>query len=148
MDIPSTVLQDFPRLNVLTARQRSQWTPEYNCIAFAVGDTTRRWWPNNDDSYWPPGAPDEETIAAFIAAYGALGYSQCDNGDLEIGFEKIAIYADAAGVPTHSAHQLRDGKWESKLGMCVDIQHDSLFELTGERYGNVACYLKRPLHAA
>jgi hypothetical protein len=68
----------------------------------------------------------------------------CENGELENGFEKIAIYVDKTRKPTHAAHQLPNGKWESKLGGDVDIQHDSLAELTGELYGEAACYLRRP----
>ena len=96
--------------------------------------------------YWPPEAPNEETLSAFVAAYATVGYSLCQDGKQEEGFEKIAIYADpSTGTPTHAAHQLVDGRWESKLGSCVDIQHDLLSELTESRYGDVVCYMKRPI---
>jgi hypothetical protein len=143
MDIPKAVALDFPRLNLGTARRTSDDTWEYNCIAFAAADTSRPWWPNNDDSYWPEGAPQEETLPAFIAAFGTKGYSLCGDRSHETGFEKIAIYVDQTGKPTHAAHQLPDGKWESKLGSDVDIQHDSPADLTGGLYGEVVCFLKR-----
>lgn len=137
------VALQFPRVNLRTARRTSDDTCEYNCISFAAGDTAQPWWPNNEDSYWPDGVPQEETLPSFIAAYGTKGYSPCESGELENGFEKIALYVDTAGRPTHAAHQLTDGKWQSKLGGDVDIQHDSPAELTGELYGEVVCYLKR-----
>ena len=60
--------------------------------------------------------------------------------------EKIALYADGATqAPKHAAHQLPDGRWESKLGGGIDIQHDSLAELAGPIYGEVVCFLKRPI---
>ena len=64
--------------------------------------------------YWPPGVPREETIAAFVRAFEVVGYAQCKNGDQEIGFEKIAIYANRMPwgdiIPTHAARQLADGQ--------------------------------------
>jgi hypothetical protein len=110
-----------------------------------VGDTVQWWWPNSDDGYWPDGVPQEETVPAFVAAYKTRGYFPCETGDLEEGFEKIALYGNAQGTPKHASHQLPDGKWESKLGGGVDIQHDSLLELTGKEYGEVVCYLSRPM---
>jgi hypothetical protein len=131
--------------------EKSLPTPEYNCIAFAVGDTSIAWWPNNEDSYWPSeeeGVPQEETVAALFAAYKVKKrYSLCEAGDLEPGFEKIAIFANAQGVPTHAAHQRSDGKWESKLGAGIDIWHDSLDELAGPLYGQVVHFLKRSTEA-
>ena len=51
---------------------------------------------------------------------------------LEIGFEKVAIYSDAHG-PQHVARQLPDGKWTSKLGQQVDVEHSTLSVLEGDR---------------
>ncbi len=113
----------------------------YNCIAWAAQDTGRWWWPA-DDSYWPEGAPREETIGAFIAAYGELGFISCDDPLLESGYEKLAIYAAPDGTPTHVARQLPSGFWSSKLGQLQDIQHQ-LEDLAGPVYGSCAQFLKR-----
>ena len=42
--------------------------------------------------------------------------------DIERGFEKIALFADSATLaPRHAAHQIPDGRWESKLGGGIDF---------------------------
>lgn len=76
-------------------------------------------------------------------AYEALGYSVCKDPAYEINFEKIAIFADAAGKPTHAARQLHSGKWTSKLGNSEDIEH-ALGGISGSKYGVVAVIMKRP----
>ena len=62
---------------------------KYNCIAWAVNDNTRWWWPSQF-YYWPPGAPVEESLAAFIRTFETLGYEVCDDGEWEEGVEKVA----------------------------------------------------------
>ena len=42
----------------------------------------------------------EETIDAFIMAFGTLGYQPCIDGSLEDGFEKVVIYT-LNDKPTH-----------------------------------------------
>jgi hypothetical protein len=67
---------------------------------------------------------------------------------MEAGFEKIAIYVDGDGVPTHAARQLSDGAWTSKLGEWEDIRHLTLEAMEddglGLGYGKVSLILKRP----
>jgi hypothetical protein len=113
----------------------------YNCIAWAAHDK-ERWWRPDEDSYWPEEAPREESIAAFITAYGALGFVSCDDSLLEPGYEKVAIYSGPDGTPTHVARQLPSGVWSSKLGQLQDIQHH-LDDLAGSAYGSCAHFLKR-----
>jgi hypothetical protein len=93
--------------------------------------------------YWPPGAPFEETIDAFIEAFRTLGFLECPDGAYEIGVEKIALYATSAGTPTHMARQLVSGGWTSKLGSNVDIEHATLEQIEGPLYGKVVRFLKR-----
>jgi hypothetical protein len=113
----------------------------YNCIAWAAHDEARWWWPD-DDSHWPDGAPREETIAAFVVAFGNLGFFSCDDSLIEPGYEKIAIYTSPDGMPTHVARQLPSGLWTSKLGQLQDIRHQ-LEDLAGSAYGSCAYFLKR-----
>lgn len=117
----------------------------YNCIAWAAGHTDDWWWPGSAAAgeYWPPDVPHERTIAAFQQVFARLGYSACAEEDLETGFEKIALYADEQGKPTHAARQLSNGRWTSKLGKSEDIEHE-LRSLEGEIYGTVVLFLKRP----
>jgi hypothetical protein len=86
--------------------------------------------------------PVEETLAAFMSAYGALGYEACDNPALEAGFEKIAIHVKD-GVPKHASRQLPNGRWSSKLGSAELIEHD-FDALEGEIYGEIGQIMKRP----
>jgi hypothetical protein len=79
---------------------------------------------------------------AFEQAYGLLGYAPCDGVQLEPGFQKIAVYAKGL-VPTHTARQLSDGSWTSKLGTLEDIKHDTLDAVEGDLYGQVAILLRR-----
>lgn len=97
----------------------------YNCIAWAADDTTRWWWPGPEEiSYWPPNVSRIETLEAFVEAFATLGYKPCDNDLLEPEFEKIAIFVDSKGEPTHAARQLPNGKWTSKLGRLEDVEHE------------------------
>ena len=84
----------------------------------------------------------ERSAAAFVEAFSTLGYEPCADGDLEDGFEKIAIYQSPGGIQ-HAARQLSTGRWTSKLGGLEDIEHASPAELEGAEYGEVVQYLRR-----
>lgn len=121
--------------------------PIYNCVAFAADDQNQWWWPDqHGEGFWPAGVKREVARDAFIQAYGTIGYAVCDSGEVEVGYEKIAIY-EKNGVPTHAAKQLGDGRWKSKLGHWEDIEHKTVqavqtFNGIG-LYGEVAFYMKR-----
>jgi hypothetical protein len=133
----------YPNLALTEYTVTSSKSQEYNCFAWVAGDQERWWQPTPEDEfYWVPGVPMEETLSAYIQAYQTLGYVTCDNAVLEIGYEKIALYVNNEGIPTHAAKQLLTGKWSSKLGWLEDIEHE-LEGLTGEKYGKVGQVLKR-----
>lgn len=141
-----SIERTFPNLGSTGYHITSLDTPEYNCIAWAAGVDNQWWWPDsNYESYWHPEAPRIETLEAFTELYGILGYSPCPNSEYEEGYEKVAIYVDAYGKPTHAARMLPSGKWTSKLGRLEDIEHDVLEGLNGRLYGSVAQVLRRPL---
>ena len=139
--------QDFPGLRGTGYQVTSPQDDKYNCIAWAANDTTVWWWPdepdNSDSPFWPPGVTRAETLEAFTEAFTTLGYRVCGDVQLELRFEKIALFA-VGGVPTHAARQLANGRWTSKLGPMEDIEH-VLADLTGVRYGTVVQLMKRPL---
>ena len=119
---------------------------QYNCVAWAANDVNKWWWPMPPGtSYWPEGVPRQVTLEAFIQAFNTLGYQSCEDAQHELGFEKVAIFVDNEGIPTHAARQLNNGRWTSKMGRSYDIVHD-LEDLTGlaPQYGNVAHILRRP----
>ena len=136
----------FPFLAAEGYTETSPATTQYNCIAWAAGRTDDCWGPDEMDvGYWPNGVPRAETLAAFLQAFASLGYVRCDHGDLEPGFEKVALYA-SDGKPTHAARQLPEGGWTNKLGKWIDVTH-TLHCVEGPLSGTVAAFLKRALSA-
>lgn len=139
----------FPNLNRGEYRVTSEASTRYNCIAWAAGVNTNWWWPDPDPdsvTYWPAQAPSEETLASFRIVFESLGYRECATEELEPGFEKVALFVDADGLPTHAARQLSNGNWTSKLGRWQDIEHQLLNALGGSAslYGEVVLLLRRP----
>jgi hypothetical protein len=128
--------------------EKSPVANRYNCIGWAASSDRRWWWPTGK-GYWPPTVPREETMDAFILAYGTQGYIACNDGSLEAGFEKVIIYAisrpNGTLDPQHAARQLPDGRWTSKMGPCEDIEHDTPEVLAGPYYGDPVRYLRRPV---
>ncbi|MEY2493853.1 MAG: hypothetical protein QOJ45_345 [Verrucomicrobiota bacterium] len=136
----------FPNLLPDKYEKTSEPDPRYNCIAWAADDNLRWWEPvGMAPYYWPPNVPLEYTLASYIEAFEQLGYEKCDDGKYTPGIEKIAIYVDRHGAPSHAARQRGPLKWTSKLGEMEDIDHATLDELVGNRYGNVAQFLRRRL---
>jgi hypothetical protein len=141
---PEQLEQAFPELARVGYRITSPATQDYNCIALAAGDTENFWWPSPpDETFWPASAPRQLTLNAFIAAYGTLGYTLADSGAREDGLEKLAIYVNDSGEPTHAARQLADGTWTSKLGRAEDVCHLTVEGVEGAFYGRVGCFLAR-----
>ncbi len=144
--------EDFPGLRRVPYKVISPRDPEYNCIAFAVGDLTRFW----DDLgflkgasvngyYWPPGVPSANTLVGWVKVFELRGYTEIDDPSFDPDFEKIAIYASAEG-PQHVSRQKATGTWVSKMGKGVDIEHSSLEYLEGDFYGNITKIMQRKRH--
>jgi hypothetical protein len=134
----------FPGLRGTNYEITSPSTANYNCIAWAANDVSKMWWPGV--YYWPDGMPPEDSTEAFVRTFcDCFGYERCERGDLEIEYEKLAIYADG-GRTKHMARQLIDGRWTSKLGSERDISH-VLSGLEGADYGNVVQFLRRKIAA-
>jgi hypothetical protein len=135
----------FPQLESAPYEVTSPEDLKYNCVAWAAGEleVRRKWWPAPSPFYYWPVEPREESVRGFIRAFAQLGYAVCDTDDLEPGVEKLAIYADGTGTPTHMARQLTSGYWTSKLGELEDIEHSTLDQLGGSDYGRAVQFLKR-----
>lgn len=138
--------KEFPRLTAANHRVTSPATPDYNCVAWAAGDTAHWWQPG---VYWPAEtARGDFGIAALKHLFTALGFADCASSDqLEPGFEKVALYGSDAFY-THAARQLPSGVWTSKLGRDVDIEHLAPEDVAGGVYGQVIGFMKRPTTAA
>jgi len=133
----------FPLLDPDNHDVTSEPDDAYNCIAWAAGQTDRRWWPIHDsDWYWPDAIVGAETTFVFVDAFRALGYERCADPGLDASLEKVAFFAKD-GLVTHAARQLEDGWWTSKMGFSNDLRH-RLKALEGDEYGTVACVVARP----
>ena len=142
MDINAELEQDWPSLARTSYRITSKHTGNYTCLAWAIEETDRWWSPlPDDDYYWPEGIPREVAMSAFVQAYETMGFMVCDDGELETGVEKLAIYATSDARPQHVARQLPNGLWTSKLGRLEDIEHE-LDGLSGALYGTVQKFMK------
>jgi len=134
----------FPKLSATNHLPTSPADIQYNCIAWAASENDVWWWPDPMlVKYWPEDVPRLETLDSFIQAFSTKGYAPCSDGQVESGFEKVALYA-LNSKPTHAARQLSDGNWTSKLGGHCDISH-TLDALDGPAYGSVVQFLKRPI---
>jgi len=142
------IARRFPKISEQGFKVTSKIDVHYNCIAWAVGDTRRFWWPGVQGArstpyYWPAGIPYAKTIEAFTLAFATEKYEPCATGDLEKGVEKVALFALASGEPRHAARQLKDGTWTSKMGEDVDVCHNALEGMSGAVYGQPVMFFRR-----
>ena len=139
-----SLLRSCPQMRRALYRQTSPAATAYNCFAWAVGETHRRWDPTRrrtDRNYWPVESRSTELRDA-IAAFKAIGFREVDHRQPTAGSQTIALYA-AGGHVTHAARLLENGHWTSKLGEDIDIEHESLEALAGGLYGEPAVTLER-----
>ena len=68
-----------------------------------------------------------------------------DEEEAEEGYEKLALFVNAQGKPTHAARSLPNLAWTSKLGNGEDIQHPTAESVGGRTYGSIALFMKRPV---
>lgn len=122
----------------------------YNCIGWAIDpENPKNWWPGKKPNYqWPKTLSEKKpTLDNFKKAFAIKGYLPCDDGSLEPGIEKVALYAitDDLGrlVIKHASRQLDSGKWTSKLGESVDIKHFTPEDVNGPLYGERVQFLGR-----
>jgi hypothetical protein len=146
----AAVEAQIPRLADREYRITSPRDVRYNCFAWAVGDAGHVWSPSMIGSgvYWPAGIVALPSMSGVIAAYEACGYEVCASADAEEGFDKIAVFTDATGEPTHAARQLATGSWTSKLGDHVDIEHDDVAAVGGGLYGEPSLFMRRVIVTA
>jgi len=140
------IIREFPHLQIGDFVKTSDDDDGYNCIAWAIdsGRTDTRWDPTPlPGNYWPLDVPPGYTLDVFIVLYQKrCGYEPCDNGELEDGYEKLALYVDSYNEFAHVARQLPSGWWTSKLGDFDDISHITPFVLEAD-YGKVMAFMKR-----
>jgi hypothetical protein len=64
-----------------------------------------------------------------------IGFEVCEDGTLEEGLVKVALFADADGEWSHVARQQPDGNWTSELGDWEDTTHESPASVSCPEYG-------------
>lgn len=121
----------------------------YNCIVWALGDDGRRWDPFDElGAYWLADVPRDDALRTVQLMFERLGFAICDGDAVEAEFEKIALYG-IDEMFTHVARQLPNGRWTSKLGTDVDIEHDLQDVIrrrspsASYRYGEIVGYMRR-----
>jgi hypothetical protein len=135
-----------PQLTEKNCRKIADSDSRYNCLAFAAGDTDHVWDPGIDQGYyWPPTAPQEGTIRAWVEALRCVGFGGYDGraADLTPTLVKVVIFGRAFQA-THAARQLKDGRWASKLGDWEAMEHDTPELLEGPSYGTIQIFMSRP----
>lgn len=137
-------LDSLPNTHIEPLVVTSMATGNYNCIAWALEDTTHFYWTGpKEHFYWPDDLSREESMASFIQLFAKHGYTICSNALKEKGFTKIALFAKD-GLPTHAARQLPNGLWTSKLGILEDVRH-TLSAISDGIYGSVALLFKKKI---
>ena len=137
-----------PRANPENSQPCSPQTADYNCLAFAAGDTGA-WWepyvipPTQPGIYWPQGVKPDNGIEDWEAALATVGFVPCADGAFDSALVKVAILGFGT-TAEHATRQLVNGKWVSKLGNLEDIEHDAPETIGGGDYGEVLRFLCRP----
>ena len=131
----------FPKLESEGFEIVGEPTLEYNCIAYAAGDTTEWWWPDGTN-YWPPWATLDDRTDSLKEAFAGIGYELCDDSHVEEGYRKVALY-EVGGKFQHAAVQTPNGAWHSKMGEGPVIEHRSPESLSGAMYGEPTVYMRR-----
>ncbi|MCA9263154.1 MAG: hypothetical protein KDA60_04875 [Planctomycetales bacterium] len=130
----------FPNLTDDNHEITSPCTIDYNCIAWAANNTQRWWQPG---VFWPnESTRDDYGIGELALAFESLGFETCQDGTVEPGYDKVALYA-VGMMYTHAARQLPDGCWTSKIGQLEDITHTTTEALENSDYGEVIQFMRR-----
>jgi hypothetical protein len=141
--IINNLRQSFEHITEFNSRPTSPDSSDYNCIAWAYGRNDIWCHPDSEGQYFWPISNRKYSVDAFMELFSSIGYILCTDESKEDGFLKIVLYVDKEGLPTHAARQLITGKWTSKLGSGIDIEHDSPDNLNGSIYGIAKIFMKR-----
>jgi len=133
----------FPNLKGTPYQITSPFDVDYNCIAWAAEDSNNWWEPDPFNQYfWPSGIGRHYSLRSYQQAYELIGFQICESVAYNKLYDRIALFSDIEGRPTHATRQLASGFWTSKLGRDVDIEHE-LHAIEGEFYGHVFCIMER-----
>jgi hypothetical protein len=151
---------NFPKLNTETAKLVGKKSGaellSYNCIAGAMGDHDRWWYPfkdgdksqGHDTFFWPKDAKPGAGVKSFDDLFIRIGRGEVTkNAAVEPGFVKVALYTHR-GQPSHASRLVPTGQWLSKMGPMQALTHD-LHDLdkssAGTNYGKIEKIYKIPI---
>jgi len=131
----------FPNLNDAKIVEHGGY--QYNCVAWAMGDDKKFWWPGHS-FYWPRELKSQIDMKAnFSDLLENVAHAvRTKDESYEPGFVKVALFMKK-GEPQHMARLTSDG-WTSKLGGSSLIVHD-LHAMDGGYYGSVDTIYKIPI---
>lgn len=139
------LIKDYPGLrNDPNFKITSHISVHYNCIAWAMGFNDRRvdiepgagnWWPEDVSK-----DVDKDTL---VKAFESLGFVKADHPNIEDGYDKVSLYGYGA-FWSHAAKICEEGVEHSKFGNGWDGKHSSNI-FRGSDYGEIFCYMKRPI---
>lgn len=113
---------------------------KFNCVSYSL-DVYDKWIWTNEPS-WPIDIPRNLKIDSFKLLYNKYGYVECNNGDYEVGFDKIAFYIKNNN-PSHASKQYGN-MWRSKIGSVIlEHQLEWISGNDGDNYGYVEFIMKR-----
>lgn len=135
------LVRQFPNLANEDYEIVAPETDQYNCIAYAAGDTSQPWSDEPQD-YWPREVPRDPTIEGLRKLFRWLGYKKCKGPRLERNYQKVALYAQQNSW-THAALQMPNGRWRSKLGDGPLLEHRAPPSLEGDEYGRPHIYMRK-----
>jgi len=142
----------FQKLKNVRWKIRSPQNDRYQCIAWAACRTDCKVWPNPSppETCWPESVDPDNYVENFVAAFATFGYEPCGNDvGFELGYQKVAIYADENREVQHMARQgLLGSGWLSKIGDYEDILHPDVYCLESDLYGHFELALRRPWRVA
>ena len=118
-------------------------TAQYNCVAWALGDS-ENWWEADEDYLWLDDIEFSTSLFAVQSLFEKFNFEISDNAIFENDYEKVALFSDDNWTCTHVARQLDNEFWTSKLGVSYDISH-TLDALENGIYGQVVLILKRKI---
>jgi hypothetical protein len=94
-------------------------------------------------NWWPEGVEKTMSPDALIEAFKAVGFTLCDNRDLEESFDKVVLYKnEVKNEWTHAARIISETTEHSKFGESFDGTH-SHGVFCGTIYGIPYAFMKR-----
>jgi hypothetical protein len=134
----------FPNSSLDNIRVVAPATRKWNCVAEALGDRDRWWWPggrhSDSEMFWPAGIKNVED---GVESFDDLLINHCNGRATgkpiyKKGFKTLVLFGNDDGfgpAATHLAKVLPNKKLVSKLGGNVMVVHD-LQEFIDGYYGH------------